>query len=309
MKLLVIDGLHAEALTLLKSSGLFETIDEKTAVSGGDFVSLAPGYDAVILRIATHVTAKALEAGAGKLKFVGCASVGFDHVDLQAAQKYNVHIASAAGANAGSVADLALAFLLNFARKLPECRDNLAQAKWDRKSLDGFALSEKVLGILGMGSIGQAFSKRASACDMKVFGYDPLYAPGTKIPGVENMLSSKAELLKICDVLSVHVPREPSTMNIIDVNELKELKPGSYLINTARGGLVNEAAVRTALDHGTLAGYAADVFEQEPLPKDHWIRTHAKVVAAPHMAGSTTEARRAVSEKIVNLLLEFFKAG
>jgi D-3-phosphoglycerate dehydrogenase len=305
-RLLVTDGLHPSGLSVLQRCERLD-LDVRAAVSAEELRSLAGQYDGLVIHVATKVTAAVLEQALPRLKLVACASVGFDHVDVVAAGRHGVKVMSAAGANADSVGDLAMALMLAMARRLPECRDNLAAGRWDRKALSGFALKEKTLGILGLGHTGRATALRAAAFGMKVVGYDPLYPPGTAIPGVSHMMPNKAEVLREADVLTAHVPLGPETHGLIAQRDLAAMKPGSFVINTSRGGVVREADIQEFLDRGIIAGYGVDVFETEPLPPESWLRHHPRVVAAPHLGGATESARTAVATHIARQTIEFFR--
>ena len=229
-------------------------------------------------------------------------------MDVVYAKERKIHVASAAGANAGSVGDLALSYMLSFARRLPECRDDLRADGWNRKGLTGFALEEKVLGLLGAGNTGRATAKRAAAFGMKVVAYDPLYKPGTVVDGISEFLFSKEDVLHEADIVSCHVPLQDDTLGFLSAKDFQMMKKGSYVLNTSRGGVVVEDDIHMALDSGHIAGYGVDVFTVEPLPAGNWMRSHSKVVGTHHLGGATLAARQAVAKSVAFQALEFFKA-
>lgn len=306
-RLLVTDGLHEPGLEILSQSGLFE-LDVRQGVPADELRRILPGYDGALIHVQTKLDCATVDAAAaGSLRYVGCVSVGFDHVDVAACDRGRVTWTTAAGANADSVGDLALAFMLSFARRLPECRDDLRAGRWSRKQLTGFALHEKTLGLLGAGNTGRATALRAKAFGMRVVAYDPKYPPGTSAPGVDAFLSDKAAVLRETDILSVHVPLQADTRYLVARGELGALKRGSFVVNTARGGIVHEEAMREALQSGQIAGYGVDVFETEPLPEGHWARQEPRVVATHHLGGATTSGRQRVARRAAELAIEHFR--
>ncbi len=305
-RVLVTDGLHDAGLKLLRAQGERIELDLRTSISSEELHRIIADYDALLIHVATKLTPDLMLRAAPRLKLIACASVGFDHVALDAAQAQGVKVVSAAGANADSVGDLALALILAMARRLPECRESMAAGRWDRKNLTGFALKEKTLGILGLGNTGRATAVRAAAFGMRVIGYDPQYPQGSVVPGVQQICGSKKEVLLNCQVLSVHVPLKSDTSPLISAEDLNVLGEGSYLVNTSRGGVVREADLKPFLEKGSLAGYGVDVFETEPLPADHWLRGHPRVVATLHLGGATESARTSVAVNIAQQVMGFF---
>lgn len=304
-RLLLTDGLHEPGLRVLHDSELF-SIEQRSSTQRAYLESELKNFDAVIVHVATAIDAALIALAQPRLKYIGCASVGYDHIDVTAAKSLGVTVESVEGGNAGSVGDLALALMLSMLRRLPECANSLRNGKWERKNLQGFALSERILGLIGAGNTGQALGVRARACGMRVLAYDPRFSPSNSLEGVDEFVSSQEELLKKVDVVSVHVPRSDDTIGLIKLNELKLLKSGSFLINTSRGKIVDESAVKNCLDEGHLAGYGVDVFDVEPLPVEHWTRNHSRVVATPHMGGATEAARTRVAVEIAKRIVGYF---
>jgi D-3-phosphoglycerate dehydrogenase len=304
-RLLITDGLYETGLKHLQDSGVFD-IDLRNGVSGAELLEIIGEYDGLVIHVQTKLPAALLRAGRPRLRFVGCASAGFDHVDIDAAKSAGIEVRAATGANAGSVGDLAVGFMLGLLRRFNESGEKLRSGGWDRKALSGQALSERRLGILGVGNTGRATALRAAAFGVPVFGYDPLHKAGTRVDGVVEMLGSREEVLDRVDMVSVHVPFSAETKYLLGEEQLRRLPRGSYVINTARGGIVEEDAMKRCLDDGHIAGYGVDVFETEPLPVEHWARTHRAVLATPHLGGATSAARHGISMRIAQETIDFF---
>lgn len=226
------------------------------------------------------------------LEFVSSVSVGVDHIDVQALTDLGVPVGNTPGVLVDTTADQAFALLLAAARRLAEA-DRFVRAgswrpeeAWTPEFFLGKDVSGATLGIVGLGDIGQAMARRAAGFDMKVIGWTP---SGRRVPGVENV--SLDELLLRSDFVSVHVALSGDTRNIIDAPQMATMKPGAILINTARGGIVNEAALARALDEGRLYAAGLDVFEQEPIAMDSPLLRHPRVVVAPHLGSATTLTR------------------
>lgn len=261
--------------------------------------------DAIIVRNQTAVTA-ALLSEAKTLKVVGRLGVGLDNIDLTAARAKDIAVVTAQGANAVAVAEYVFACLLRFTRDLETVGSSVRQGAWDR-GLGGTELFGKTLGLIGLGDIAQRIVLRAQTFGMRILAYDP-WQLATRMVTMELGVSLVAweELLQASDFISIHVPLTDQTRHLIDAEALAQMQPGAYLINTSRGGVVEEAALLDAIRQGTLAGAALDVRRQEPPPPDDDLRVTERILSTPHIAGLTKEAGRRtalmVAEDVLRIL-------
>ena len=262
--------------------------------------------DALIVRSATQVTAALLDA-APKLRVVARAGTGVDNVDLDAASQRGILVLNAAGANSISVAELAIGFMLALARGITGADASMKQGAWDKKRFTGIELRGKLLGVVGFGRIGREVAARARAFGMQVIAHDPFIgsraAEDAAVP-----LVSLDELLQRADFVSLHVPSLPETRHLIDAARLATCRRGIRIVNTARGELVDEAALADAIERGTVAGAALDVFEQEP-PTDRRLACLPQVVATPHIAASTREAQELVGVEVAAAVRDYLVDG
>lgn len=251
---------------------------------------------ALIVRSDTQVTDE-LIARADHLMVIARAGIGVDNIDVAAATRRGIAVLNAPGANTVSAAEHTIALLLSVMRHIPGAALSMRAGEWDRKSFAGSELRGRVLGIVGLGRIGAHVATIARAFGMKVIAHDPhLTEERAKELGVP--LVSLDELLPAADVVTLHIPLSDSTRHLIDRERLAQMKRGAVLINTARGGLVDDAAMLDALDQGQLAGAALDVFEPEPLPADSPLRAANRLLLTPHLAASTSEAQDRVAREI-----------
>ncbi len=244
--------------------------------------------DALIVRSATDVD-RALISAAPNLKVIGRAGIGVDNIDLAAATERGVLVVNAPHANTISAAEHAMALLLSQARNIPRAHGALTAGVWDRKSFQGIELHGKTMGIIGLGKIGTLVAQRCLAFGMRVLAYDPFVGPDrARQLGVE--LLELEDLLPQADFISIHLPKTKDTENLIGGENLMKVKPGVRIINTSRGGIVNEADLAVAIEDGRVGGAGLDVFETEPIT-DSPLFSLAQVVVTPHLGASTTEAQ------------------
>jgi D-3-phosphoglycerate dehydrogenase len=238
------------------------------------------------------VVKEVVEAGAkGKLKVIGRAGIGVDNIDVQTAAKHKIKVVNAPTGATASVAELALLHMLALARQLPKADCTTRKGEWMKKQLKGKELSGKTLGLVGTGNIGKLLAKYAKAFDMQVIGYDPFIdEKAMKKDGIKK-IDDLSKLLEKADFISLHIPHTPETHYIINENMFAKMKPSAYLINCARGGVVDEKALYNALKNGKIAGAAMDVFEQEPPSKDNPLFTLDNVVVSPHIGANTKEGQ------------------
>ena len=298
--ILITDGLDASAQAVLR----FCTVDDRTGISADDLSTIIADYDALIVRGRTKVTASLLET-ATKLKVVGRAGVGVDNIDLAAAKSRGVTVVNAPVSTTLAVAELTFGLLLALTREIPRADSSMKQGQWLKKELEGVELHGKTLGILGMGRIGAEVARRARAFGMDVLGYDPLLSP-EEIRGRVAEPVDRDELLARADFISLHLPLTPETRGLLDADQFAKMKDGARIVCAARGGIIDEAALLSALESGKIAGAALDVFESEPPGGTDLVR-HPKVIATPHVGAQTAEAQSRAAEDIAHEVLNALK--
>ncbi|MEI8175738.1 MAG: phosphoglycerate dehydrogenase, partial [Candidatus Omnitrophota bacterium] len=300
IKILVSDPMTKEGVRILENEKDLK-VDIKTKLTPDELKAIIKDYDAIIVRSATKLTKEVIEA-ADKLRVIGRAGVGLDNVDVEAASKKGVIVLNAPAGNTISTAEHAFSMMLALARNIAQADRSIKNGEWDRKRFMGVELYGKTLGIVGMGRIGTEVAKRALAFQMRVIAYDPfLSADKAKQLGVE--LSDLNNLLANADYITCHTPLTDETFHLISEQQFKIMKNGVRIVNCARGGIVDEAALKDAIESGKVAGCALDVFEEEP-PKDFSLAKMEKIVATPHLGASTEEAQVNVSIDIAEIVLD-----
>lgn len=286
MKVLVTEKLSEAGLDLLRKD--FQ-VDVRPELASEGLAQAIGDYDALIVRSQTQITAEVIDA-AETLKVVARAGIGLDNVDVEAATRKGVMVVNAPQSNIVSAAEHAIALLLAQARNIPRADAALKQGRWERSAFQGVELQGKTLGVVGIGRVGSLVAQRAAGFGMRVIAFDP-YVPKdrAKEMGVELMPTLEALLVQ-ADFVTIHLPRTPDTEGLIGDHELSMVKPGARLVNTARGGIVEEAALVKALEDGRLAGAALDVFDHEPTTDSPLFRLE-NVVVTPHLGASTAEAQ------------------
>ncbi len=286
MKVLVADALSDAGVALLAER--FD-VDVRTGLPKDELIAAIGEYDAVVIRSATTIDADVL-AAADKLKVVARAGIGLDNVDIPAATARGVLVCNAPQSNIISAAEHAVALLLSLARRVPEADASLREGKWLRSKLQGVELAGKTVGVLGLGRIGTLVAQRLMAFGVHLIAYDPyVTAERAARLGVE-LVPTVMEVCEKADIITVHLPKTPETAGIISKAELQALGSGGLLVNAARGGLVDEAALHTALTEGWIRGAALDVFDEEPVG-DSPLLSLPNLVATPHLGASTDEAQ------------------
>jgi D-3-phosphoglycerate dehydrogenase / 2-oxoglutarate reductase len=299
-KVLVADQISQRGLDEIATRGELEVV-VRTGLSESDLIEIIPEFSALVVRSQTKVTAAVL-AAAKKLKIVGRAGVGVDNVDIEAATKRGVIVMNTPGGNTISTAEHAFSLLVSIARAVPQADASVKAGKWDRKRYEGVELYNKTLGILGMGRIGTEIARRAIAFGMRVLAYDP-YLSGSKARSLQVELAEQIdELLPLCDFVTLHMPLTDETRHILDARRLSPCKPGVRIVNCARGGLIDETALRDALATRHVAAAALDVFEVEPPPADFSLWGLDNVVFTPHLGASTAEAQENVGIEIAQAI-------
>src|SRR5579875_2301413 len=287
-RVLVTERIAERGLRLLKEAG--HEVDVEEGISPEGLLAAIPGAGALIVRSATQVTAEVLEAGRD-LVVVGRAGVGIDNIDVEAATARGVMVVNAPESNILSAAEQTFALLLAQARNIPQAHAALVAGRWERTKWEGVELYGKTLGIVGLGRVGALVAQRALAFGMRLVAYDPYVAPErARQMGAE--LLELDELVRQADFITVHLPKTPETVGLLGDKLLAQAKPGLRLVNTARGGIVDEAALARAISEGRVAGAALDVFASEPPgPSSYELIGLDQVVVTPHLGASTREAQ------------------
>jgi D-3-phosphoglycerate dehydrogenase len=294
-KILVADSLDKEALEQLKALPGFE-VTVKTGMDEPTLVQTIPGYNAIVVRSATKVTRKVVDA-ATDLEMIVRAGIGLDNVDTAAAKEKGIKVANTPAATTISVAEITFGLMLGTVRQLGKANLSMKQHKWEKKVLSGTELHGKTLGVIGAGRIGLAVAERALAFGMKVLAYD--------VVKINTALDVKQvpldELLAQADIVTLHIPKQPKY--VIGKEELQKMKNGVILINAARGGVVNEKAVLEALNSGKVRAAAFDVYEKEP-PEDFSLIDHPNVLVSPHIGAAAEEGQKRAGFEVVRILKE-----
>jgi D-3-phosphoglycerate dehydrogenase len=286
MKVLVTEPLAESGIERLREQ---VEVDERAGLAESELRSIISGYEGLVIRSATRVDSDLLERAAN-LKVVGRAGIGLDNVDVEAATRQGIVVVNAPQSNVLSAAEHTLALLLAQARNLAQAHASLVDGSWERERYQGVELYGKTLGIIGLGRVGTLVAQRASAFGMNIIAFDPYVSGGRAAQMGVQMMSSVREVCRRADWLTIHLPRTPETLGIIGARELMEAKPGLRIVNTARGGLVDEQALIDALRSGRVAGAGIDVFVDEPVTQ-HELFAFENVVVTPHLGASTAEAQ------------------
>lgn len=285
-RVLVTEEIAAPGLELLRAAG--HQVDVALGLSAPELLSAVPGAAALVIRSATRVTAPVLEA-APDLVVVGRAGIGLDNVDVAAATRRGVMVVNAPQSNVLSAAEHTMALLLAQARNVPQAHRALVDGRWERARWEGVELHGKVLGIIGLGRVGALVAQRALAFGMHLLAYDPyISADRARQMGVE--LAGLEQVLAGADFLTVHLPKTPETTGLLDSDRLSLCKQGVRIVNTARGGIIDEKALASAIAEGRVAGAALDVFDSEPTTSSPLFELPS-VVVTPHLGASTREAQ------------------
>ncbi len=298
MRVLVAEAVAREGIDLLAAH---HQVDERIGCSSSELVALVPDYDALIVRSGVQVDAELIAAGT-RLIVIGRAGVGVDNVDLEAATRAGITVVNAPTGNTIAAAEHTLALLYGVARRTAAADASVRRGEWKRSQFTGLELRGRTLGIIGLGKIGQAIANRARAMEMIVIGVDPyVTAEGAAHHGVE--LVDFDTLLVRADVVTVHVPLTRATKGLIAREAIARMKPGSIVLNVARGGIVDEAAVAEALASGHLGGAGIDVFDREP-PTGSPLLGAPNTLLTPHLGASTAEAQVLVAEEVAAQVLD-----
>jgi D-3-phosphoglycerate dehydrogenase len=307
MKVLICDPVAPETIQALEDAGI--QVDNRPEISPAELLRDAANYDAMVVRSRTKITREVLDT-ATNLKIVVRGGVGLDNIDVPYAKAKGVEVRNTPKASSNSVAELALGYMLALARKIPQASMSMRAGEWKKKQLRGSEIAGKTLGLIGFGNIGGALGAKAAALGMSVIFYDVLSPPD---PGEARQVSLN-EVLSQSDFISLHVPKLPATTNMLNAEAFAKMKDGVYIINCARGGIVDEDALADALTSGKVAGAALDVFVDEKVQPGN-AKLFAitdengfnKVIGSPHVGASTSEGQSRVGGEVAEILVEFNK--
>ena len=295
-KVLVSDPVSERGIAELIGNGELD-VTVKTGLKEDQLLEIISEFSGLVVRSQTKVNARVIEA-AKNLKVVGRAGVGVDNVDVEEATKRGIIVMNTPGGNTISTAEHAFSLMMSLARNIPQAHATVKAGKWDRKSFEGVELYGKTLAVLGMGRIGTEFARRAMAFGMRVLAYDP-YLSASRARSLQvELIESLDEILPLADFITLHMPATPETHHMINAARFAKLKKNVRIVNCARGGLIDEAALYDALKNGQIAGAALDVYETEPPTADFPLRDLPNIVFTPHLGASTAEAQEGVGIEV-----------
>ncbi|PJH76031.1 MAG: 3-phosphoglycerate dehydrogenase [Anaerolineae bacterium CG_4_9_14_0_8_um_filter_58_9] len=299
MKILICDKTEMEAIEQMRAAGL--TVDTNFEITPEELTTVLPAYDGCVVRGRTKVRQPLIDLCPG-LKVIVRGGVGLDNIDADYARSKGITVMNTPKASSASVAELAIGFMFDLARSIYKATATMKAEKWEKKAFEGDELGGKTLGLIGIGNIGREVAKRANALGMTVIAYDPYVkeAAGVRLVQLD-------ELLAKSDYISLHLPKTKESANMIGKAQFEKMKAGVRLVNCARGGIVDEAALYEALVSGKVAGAALDVFAEEP-PIDYRLLKLANVIGSPHIGAATHEAQGRVGAEVAEKLIEFSKS-
>ena len=281
-------------------------VDIKTGLSEDEIIKIIPEYDGMVVRSATKVTKKILDA-AKNLKVIGRAGAGVDNIDVPVAKEKNIIVMNTPGGNANATAEHAFALIMSVLRKIPYANETTHKGQWEKKNIKGNELSKKTLGIVGFGNVGVRLSHLVKGFDMKILvNSKSLETRKKDYPHVEN--SSLENLISESDIISFHCKAAADGKPILSKEHFNKMKPTTYIINAARGNIIDENDLNEALNENLIAGAAVDVFSKEPA-KENLLFNNPKVVLTPHIAASTSEASIVVAEMVANQISDYLLSG
>jgi D-3-phosphoglycerate dehydrogenase len=302
VRLLICDPTEKEAVEMMRKAGL--SVDVRDDISPADLEAAVGGYDAIVVRSRTKVTAGVIDKGLPRLKLIIRGGVGVDNIDVKHAQAHGVEVRNTPAASSNSVAELTLGYMLALARSIPQATASMKAGQWEKKAFgEGIELAGKTLGIIGCGRIGTLLAQKAAALGMTVIGCDPYVCDW--ISCVRG--TSLDELLARSDFISLHIPLTAETQNILSAESLAKTKRGVYVINCGRGGTIDEAALYDAVVSGHVAGAALDVFADEKEERGKRLLSLPQVIGSPHVGAGTKEATGRVGAEVAQIAIDFSK--
>ena len=303
-KVLISDAMSGVAQKILEKNNI--SVDVKTALSEEEIIKIIQDYDGMIVRSATKVTTNIIDA-AKNLKVIGRAGAGVDNIDVAKAKEKNIIVMNTPGGNANATAEHAFALIMSVIRKIPYANETTHKGQWEKKNIKGTELSKKTLGIVGFGNVGVRLRNLVKGFDMKILvNSKSLESRKSEYPHVDN--ASFEDLISKCDIISFHCKAAADGKPLLTKDHFKKMKPTSYIINAARGNIIDENDLNDALNEGLIAGAAVDVFSKEPA-KENILFNNPKAVLTPHIAASTTEASIVVAEMVANQISDFLLNG
>lgn len=302
VKILITDSFAEEGLNLFEKAGFKVTSD--SSLDGNELKAVIKGYSALIIRSGTTVTKEKIEE-ADELKVIGRAGVGVDNIDVTAATRKGIIVMNTPGGNTISACEHTWALILSRLRNVPQAHNALKNGKWEKKANKGIELYGKTMGIIGLGKIGYEVAKRAVAFGMNIIVYDP-YCSEEKAKKIKAEIIEFDDLIKKSDIITIHVPLNDKTRNIINSKTISNMKKDAFVINCARGGIVNEKDLADAVKEGKIRGAAIDVYENEPTTDSPLFNVDG-IVHTPHLGASTEEAQERVSIEIVKQTINYLK--
>jgi D-3-phosphoglycerate dehydrogenase len=303
-KVLISDSMSSVAQKIFEKKNI--SVDVKTGLSEEEIIKIIPEYDGMVVRSATKVT-KNIILAAKNLKVIGRAGAGVDNIDVTTAKEKNMIVMNTPGGNANATAEHAFALIMSLLRKIPFANDTTHKGEWEKKNIKGAELSKKTLGIIGFGNVGVRLSYLVKGFDMKILvNSKSLESRKKDFPHVNNV--NFDELISNSDIISFHCKAAADGKPLITKEHYKKMKPTVYIVNAARGNIVDEKDLSDALNENLIAGAAVDVFSKEPA-KENILFNNPKVILTPHLAASTTEASIVVAEMVANQISDFLLGG
>ena len=304
-KVLIADKMDAKAAAIFRERGI--DVDEQPGLSPDQLAAIIGEYDGLAVRSSTRVTAAAMDAALPRLKVIGRAGIGVDTIDVPAASARGIVVMNTPFGNSITTAEHAIAMLFALAREIPQADHSTQSGKWEKNRFIGVELAGKTLGLIGCGNIGSIVADRAHGLKMKVVAYDPFLSPDRAVElGVEKV--ELDELLRRADFISLHTPLTDQTRGILSREALAKTRKGVRIVNCARGGLIDEAALREGLESGHIAGAALDVFAEEPA-RDNGLFGAPGLICTPHLGASTTEAQVNVAIQVAEQMSDLLLLG
>ena len=305
-KVLVSDALAPEGLAILeRAPGL--TVVNRPGLKPAELLEAIRDVEGLVVRSNTKATAEVI-AAARELRVIGRAGIGVDNVDVPAATQRGIVVVNTPEGNNITTAEHAIALLVSLARHVPQATASMKAGKWEKNKFSGTELFHRTLGVIGLGNIGRIVADRAKGLGMRVIAADP-YTSADVAAKLDVELVTLEELFQRADAVTVHVPKTKETTKLLGRDAFAKMKRGVLVVNAARGGIVDEAALLEALDSGQVAGAGLDVFEQEPPPADHPLVKHARVICTPHLGASTEQAQLNVSIAVAEQVRDFLATG
>ena len=306
-RVLISESMSLRAEEILSSNEGFEVVNEPK-MTREDVLSQIDSFDALIVRSGTKVNKELLEAGK-RLKIVARAGIGVDNIDLETASRLGVLVVNAPDGNVITTAEHTMGLIFSLARRIPEAVSSLKSGLWERSKFVGSELASKTFGVIGLGRVGSNVARLAKNIGMDIIAFDPYISEEAALERDVKLVSFD-EVLEGCDYLTLHVPGTDETSNLLGKTEFQKMKDGIRIVNCARGGLINEDALSSAIDEGKVMGVAMDVFPEEPPPENYRsLLERSEVICTPHLGASTEEAQENVAISVAQQVVDYLKNG